>query len=80
MGLSIARSIMNTGDGQGYPDGLAGRKNTVGCPHYVYSRRLRCPRSERCYKPAVNHEDSVISLLPQRHTVRSHNRSGIQRC
>lgn len=59
MGHDIARHHHERWDGNGYPDGLAGRAIPLSARIMAVADVYEALRSKRCYKPALPHDEAV---------------------
>lgn len=56
MGIAIARSHHEKWDGNGYPDGLSGKRIPLSARILAVADVYDALRAKRCYKPALSHE------------------------
>lgn len=63
MGIAIARSHHERWDGTGYPDGLAGEAIPLEARIMSIVDVYDALRSERCYKPAIPHQETLNIML-----------------
>ena len=63
MGIDIARWHHERWDGAGYPDGLAGEAIPLCARVVALADSYDALRSERCYRPAVSHDEACDVIL-----------------
>jgi putative two-component system response regulator len=63
MGIAIARSHHETWNGTGYPDGLRGEAIPLAARIMAIADVYDALRSNRCYKPALPHDESCREIL-----------------
>lgn len=63
MGIAIARSHHERWDGTGYPDGLAGENIPLEARIMSVVDVYDALRSERCYKQAIPHQETLSIML-----------------
>lgn len=63
MGIAIARSHHERWDGKGYPDGLAGESIPLEARIMAVVDVYDALRSERCYKPAYSHIETLEIIM-----------------
>lgn len=68
MGLAIARWHHEWWDGSGYPDGLKGEEIPLSARIMALSDMYDALTSERCYKKAFSHEESLAIITSERGT------------
>lgn len=63
LGISMARSHHERWDGRGYPDGLVAEQIPLAARIMAVADVYDALRAKRCYKPALNHEESCAVIL-----------------
>ena len=63
MGIAIARSHHETWNGIGYPDGLRDEAIPLAARIMAIADVYDALRSNRCYKPALPHDESCRQIL-----------------
>jgi putative two-component system response regulator len=63
MGIEVARWHHEKWDGTGYPDGLSGKDIPLSARIMAVADVYDAMRSNRCYRPALSHEESSDIIL-----------------